>query len=72
MRIGSKTYGCWFGIELSAENGKQLFIPKGFVHGSISQGGHSEIVYKCSYFYSPENEDSLLWKDKTLEIAWEI
>ena len=71
IRLGSKTYGCWFGIELSAENGKQLFIPKGFAHGFRTLRDHSEIVYKCSDFYSPENEGSILWNDKALGIEWE-
>ena len=70
IRIGSKTYGSWFGIELSAENGKQLFIPKGFAHGFLTLRDHSEIVYKCSDFYSPENEGGILWNDKTLGIEW--
>ena len=70
IRTGSKTYGCWFGIELSADNGKQLFIPKGFAHGFMTLSDHSEIVYKCSDFYSPENEGAILWNDPTLGIEW--
>ena len=63
IRRGSPTYGQWVGEVLSEENGKQLFIPEGFAHGFVTLEPNSEIVYKCSDYYAPETEDSLLWGD---------
>ena len=58
IRRGSPTYGQWDGIELTAENGRQLLIPKGFLHGFVTLVPDTEIVYKCSDFYAPETERS--------------
>ena len=60
-RMGSLTYGHWFGIELSFENGKQLLVPEGFLHGFVTREPNTEIVYKCSDFYSPEHDLSVAW-----------
>lgn len=68
IRRGSPTYGQWFGIELSFENGKQLLIPEGFLHGFMTLEAECEIVYKCSDFYAPESEGSVLWD--TCGIDW--
>lgn len=72
MRKESKTYGEWFGIELSAENRKQLFIPKGFAHGYLVLSESAVLVYKCSDIYHPEDECGILWNDKELDIQWPI
>lgn len=70
IRRGSPTYGNWDGYELTAENGRQLYIPVGFAHGFLTLEPDSEIVYKCSDYYSPETECSILWNDPDIEISW--
>lgn len=70
IRRGSPTYGHWEGYELSAENGYQLYVPVGFVHGFITLEPDSEIVYKCSNYYAPESEGSVLWSDPEIGIEW--
>ena len=70
IRRGSPTYGHWEGYELSAENGYQLYVPVGFVHGFITLEPDSEIVYKCSDYYAPESEGSVLWSDPEIGIEW--
>lgn len=72
IRRDSKTYGQWFGCELSATNGKQLFIPAGFAHGFLTLEPGTEIVYKCSDFYAPETEGALLWNDPDIGIDWPL
>lgn len=61
IRRGSPTWGKWFGLELSAENGKQLLIPAGFLHGFATREPDSEILYKCSDHYAPECDGAVLW-----------
>ena len=72
IRRGSPTYGRWVGRELSAENGVQFFVPKGFAHGFVTLRPDSEIVYKCSDYYAPETEGAVRWDDPTLGIAWPL
>lgn len=72
IRKNSITFGQWFGIELSAKNRKQLFIPKGFAHGYIVLSEDAEILYKCSEKYYPEEESGILWNDKDLRIDWKV
>ena len=72
IRKDSATFGQWVGIELSAENRKQLFIPKGFAHGYIVLSEDAEILYKCSEKYYPDEESGILWNDKDLQIDWQI
>jgi dTDP-4-dehydrorhamnose 3,5-epimerase len=70
IRRGSPTYGQWEGYKLTAENGHQLYIPAGFAHGFITLESESEIVYKCSDYYAPEMEGSVLWNDPVIGIDW--
>ena len=70
IRSGSSTYGKWYGTELSAENKRQLFVPKGFAHGFLVLTETAEFVYKCTEFYHPEDESGLLWNDPEIGIAW--
>ena len=70
IRKGSPTYGNWEGYELTAENGDQLYVPVGFAHGFVTLEPDSEIVYKCSDYYAPETEGSVLWNDPDIGIDW--
>ena len=70
IRLGSPTYGKWAGYKLSAENGYQLYVPVGFAHGFVTLEENSEIVYKCSDYYAPETEGSVLWNDSDIGIDW--
>ena len=70
IRRGSPAYGQWKGYELTAENGDQLYIPVGFAHGFVTLEPDSEIVYKCSDYYAPETEGTILWNDPDIGIDW--
>lgn len=72
LRRGSPTYGKWAGVELSADNGVQLFIPAGFGHGFVTREPDTEIVYKCSDYYSPECDGGIRWNDPTVGVDWGI
>lgn len=72
LRQGSATYGQWFGVVLSEENKKQLFIPKNFAHGFLVLSDYAEFVYKCSDFYHPNDEGGIRYDDEDLAIAWPI
>ena len=72
VRRNSPTYGQWYGTELSAENGRQLFIPAGFLHGFSTLSENAELLYKCSDFYAPDTDGSVLWNSAALGIDWKI
>lgn len=72
MRPGSATKGQWYGIELSADNGLQLLIPTGFLHGFVTRCENSEIAYKCSDIYSPEHDGAVRFDDPEIGIDWGI
>ncbi len=72
IRKGSATFGQWFGIEISAENKKQLWIPAGFAHGFLVTSESAEFLYKTTDYYHPEFERSLLWNDLDLAIKWPL
>ena len=70
LRRGSATYGKWEGVELSAENGRQFFIPRGFAHGFLVLSEVAEFCYKCDDVYHPGDEGGLMWDDPDIDIAW--
>ena len=72
LRTNSKTYGKWFGVELSAENKKQFYIPEGFAHGFIVLSDEAEFAYKCTDFYHPGDEGGLAWNDPEIGVKWPI
>ena len=72
IRRSSPRFGQWAGIELSAENMRMLWIPPGFAHGFVALEDGTDFVYKCTDFYAPEHERTLLWCDPALAIAWPL
>ena len=72
IRHDSKTFGKWFGIELSEENKKMLYIPEGFAHGFSVFSDEAEVLYKASNEYAPECDAGIRWDDKELNINWGI
>ena len=72
LREGSKTYGKWFGVVLSAENKKQFFIPKNFAHGFVVLSDYAEFAYKCTDFYHPVDEGGIIWNDPDIGIDWPV
>ena len=71
LRANSKTYGEWFGVELTEENKKQFYIPEGFAHGFVVLSDIAEFCYKCTDFYHPGDEGGLAWNDLEIGINWE-
>lgn len=72
LRQGSPHYGQWVGVELSADNGRQLYIPAGFLHGFVTRHEHTEVVYKCSDFYAPDCDGGIAFDDPELGIEWGV
>ncbi|MBN2519285.1 MAG: dTDP-4-dehydrorhamnose 3,5-epimerase [Bacteroidales bacterium] len=72
LRKDSTTFGKWDSIELSEENKKMIFIPRGFAHGFCTLTDLSEVLYKVDNFYTPEVEGGLLWNDPDLKINWPV
>ena len=72
IRAGSPTYGKWFGVELTFENGRQLLVPAGFAHGFVTREPGTEIIYKCSDTYAPETEGAVAWNDPDIGIDWDL
>lgn len=69
-RVGSPTYGGWIGVELSAQNGRQLLVPKGFLHGFATRAPDTEIIYKCTDYYAPDCDGAVRFDDTGLGIDW--
>lgn len=72
MRQSSPTFGKAVGVELSAENKRQLWIPEGFAHGFYVMSDSAEFVYKCTDYYHPESEVSVRWDDSDIGIEWPL
>jgi len=72
IRLGSPTFGRWVGIELSAENKRQIFVPAGLAHGFCVTSDDAEVEYKCSDLYVPDDQHGVLWSDRTIGIAWPV
>ena len=70
IRRGSPTYGQWVGAELSYENGKQMLVPAGFLHGFATRQPETEIIYKCSDYYAPECDGAVRFDCPTIGIDW--
>lgn len=70
LRKDSQTFGKYVAIELSEENKKMFFIPRGFAHGFLALTDEVESYYKCDNFYTPQAEDGLVWNDDDLKIEW--
>ena len=72
LRTNSKTYGKSFSIELSSENNRQLFVPKGFAHGFQVLSETAIVNYKVDNFYNPKSDSGIIWNDKDLSINWNL
>ena len=70
FRAGSPRFGKWVGVELSAGDGRQLLVPKGFLHGFVTLTEDTEVQYKCTDFYSPEHDGAVRWDDPQIGIDW--
>lgn len=70
IRKGSPSFGQWISVELSAENGRQLLVPKGFLHGFLTREPYTEICYKCSDYFAPECDGAVRWD--SCGVDWEI
>lgn len=72
LRRSSSTFGKWVGVTLSEQNHRQLYIPPGFAHGFYVVSEDVDFVYKCTDYYAPAYERTLLWNDPTLGVSWPI
>jgi dTDP-4-dehydrorhamnose 3,5-epimerase len=72
LRKNSPTFGENYGIILSSENKKQIYIPEGFAHGFVVLSENAEFFYKCTRLYAPEDEGGLRWNDPDLDINWQL
>jgi dTDP-4-dehydrorhamnose 3,5-epimerase len=72
IRKEEKTFGKYFSVELSAENKKQVLVPKGFAHGFITLSDQAEVFYKCDEYYHPEADRGILFSDPDIAIDWKM
>ncbi len=72
VRTGSPAFGRWYGIELSAENRRQLYVPPGCAHGFCVTSERAAFLYKCTDYYSPKDEKGVQWNDPALGIPWPV
>ncbi|UTY57915.1 dTDP-4-dehydrorhamnose 3,5-epimerase [Massilia sp. erpn] len=72
LRKSSPTFGRWAGVELSAENKRQLWVPPGFAHGFVVTSDYAEFLYKTTDYYAPEHERTVIWNDPAIGIEWPL
>jgi len=72
LRKNSKTFGQWIGMQLSAEEKQQIWVPPGFAHGFLVLSEQAEFIYKTTDYYAPEHERCIVWNDPDMAIAWPI
>ena len=72
VRLGSPTFGQHLAVELSEENGRQVYVPRGFAHGFAVLSESADVFYKCDSFYSPQDEIAIRWNDPSLAIDWRL
>jgi dTDP-4-dehydrorhamnose 3,5-epimerase len=72
IRRGSPTFGRWYGVTLSSENARQLWVPPGLAHGFLVTGPTALFLYKCTDLYSPQSEGTIIWNDPDLAIDWPV
>lgn len=72
MRRSSPRFGQWAGVELSADNHRQLWVPPGFAHGFVVLSDSADFLYKTTDYYAPQHERCIIWNDPTLAVAWPL
>lgn len=72
IRPNSPTYKKWVGVELSAENHHQLWVPAGLAHGFLTLEDNTQVLYKCTDYYHPESEKTLMWDDPSIAVDWPL
>jgi dTDP-4-dehydrorhamnose 3,5-epimerase len=72
LRSSSPSFGAWWGVELSADNHRMLWVPPGLAHGILVTSPQADFLYKCTDIYSPQDERTLAWNDPTLGIRWPL
>ena len=72
IRCGSPTFGQWHGVVLSGENHRQYYVPPGFAHGFVVLSETADFLYKCTEYYSPDDEGAVAWNDSAVGIEWPI
>lgn len=72
IRRSSPTFGQWVAVELSAENHHMLWVPPGFAHGYLTLSERADFLYKCTDFWAPEHERTIVWHDATLQVDWRL
>lgn len=72
LRPESKTFGQWFGIELTEENNTMFYVPPGFAHGFVTLKDNTHFLYKCTEEYDPQADSGIIWNDDTLNIEWPL
>lgn len=72
IRVGSPSFGEWYGVELSADNGLQLWVPPDFAHGFLALSEEADVLYHCTELYDPVSERTLKWDDPTIGVDWPL